>query len=86
MDNNKLADLKAHNQFLIGRLDTCQWALNSLALTDDQRAKMIEYERKVRTSQKEYEGLIAKKNQEAEDKRAQTKAAKNGNRNVRTGA
>lgn len=80
MDSNKLSDLKAHNQFLLGRIDAATWAAANLGLTDDQRAKLREYEKRNRESSGEQERLIAKKNQEAEEKREATKAAKRGGR------
>lgn len=79
MDSNKLSDLKAHNQFLLGRIDTCNWLKNApLNLTDEQKATIAEYEKRNRDSSVEQERLISKKNAEAEEKREATKAAKRG--------
>lgn len=76
MDSNKLTDLKAHSQFLLGRLDSLQWALNELSLDDEQKAKLKAYYSRVDASQKEYQGKIDKINAEAAEKREETKRKK----------
>lgn len=81
MDSNKLSDLKAHNQFLIGRIDACNYFLNNAAimgLTDVQRGEITQYRKRNQDSSNEQERLIAEKNKEAEEKREATKAAKRG--------
>lgn len=78
MDSNKLSDLKAHNQFLLGRIDAGNWVEATLELTDEQKAKLRDYQKRNRDSSAEQQRLINKKNAEAEEKREATKAAKQG--------
>ncbi|MFA5172569.1 MAG: hypothetical protein WC426_13490 [Sulfuriferula sp.] len=81
MDSNKLSDLKAHNQFLLGRIDAVNWLENQateLQFTDAQKEAIRAYGKRNRDSSAEQERLIAKKNAEAEEKREATKAAKRG--------
>lgn len=83
MDSNKLSDLKAHNQFLLGRIDACNWVLQNaelMALTDVQKGEIRAYQKRNQESSSEQERLIAKKNAEAEEKRAAAKAARSGKR------
>jgi len=77
MDDTKLSDLKAHDQFLLGRIDCARWVQQNFSgLTADDKERLDKYLKHMQNSEGETSGKINNILAERERKKQEAKDAK----------
>lgn len=79
MDDSKITQLKAHQQFILGRIESIRWVEQNLDI-DDEKAKLREYAQKLQhidleTSAK-INRILRQREVAKEERKAKKEAAK----------